>query len=96
MKRTFKVEKLPLDTLINLLIELYESGIDYIDLSSDNTDPIQDKLIIQTRESYLASDLANRKDYSEEDDEDENIVPKLPPTIETKRLTEDDLNELMP
>ena len=48
MKRNFKIEKIPLDTLINLLIELFEKGIDYVDLFSNNEDPSQDKLIIQT------------------------------------------------
>jgi len=53
MKRTFKVEKMPLEELINLLIELYENGADFVDLSSDNTDPGQDKLIVKTRDEYI-------------------------------------------
>lgn len=108
MKRTFKVEKLPLDSLINLLIELYESGIDYIDMSSDNTDPAQDKLIIQTKDSYInpsfpkdgfrSHDSSN--DPQDEDDDrdsedDDDIPPKHPPIIETKKLTDDDINNLL-
>jgi len=91
MKRAFKVEKLPLDTLINLLIELYESGIDYVDLSADNTDPEQDKLIIQTKDAYINPNFGNTS--VDEDRVDE--FPKRPPTIETKKLTDDDIEKLL-
>jgi len=100
MRRAFKIEKLPLETLINLLIELYEKGIDYVDMFSDNTDPEQDKLIIQTKDSYINAQFIKdgfRPDEEEEDDEDEDddTPPRKTPTIETKRLTEDDLNDLL-
>jgi len=103
MRRLFKVEKIPLDTLINLLIDLYDSGIDYIDLSSNNDDPAQDKLIIQTKNDYINPDFKDRTVYNREegddsdddDEDDDNIPEKLPPTIETKRLTDEDLNQLL-
>jgi hypothetical protein len=105
MKRTFKIEKLPLDVLINLLIELYEKGIDYVDLFSNNDDPHQDKLIILTKDEYINPEFMkdgirpNIKDNSEDykeyvDDEDDNKSPKNPPTIEIKKLTDDDIDKL--
>ncbi len=100
MKRTFKIEKIPLDTLINLLIELYESGIDYVDLSSDNSNPEQDKLIIQSKDSYInpkfnAEDRKGFREEEDDDDEEDNFLNKTPPTIETRKLTDEDLNNLI-
>ena len=106
MKRTFKVEKLPLEVLLNLLIELYEKGIDYVDLAANNDDPGQDKLIIMTKDSYInpefTKDGLRSFDPSDEDDDDDDDdesldrppLPKRPPTIET-RLTDDDINNLI-
>ena len=53
MKRRFKVEKIPLETLISLLMDLYEKGIDYVDLYANNDDPGQDRLIILTKDDYI-------------------------------------------
>jgi len=102
MQRKFKIEKLPLDSLINLLIELYESGIDYIDMSSDNTDPHQDRLIIQTKDSYINPKWkdGNRPPPGDEDDDEEDddpmLPPKSPPIIETEKLSDDDIEKLLP
>lgn len=95
MRRAFKIEKIPLETLINLLIELYEKGIDYVDLFSDNSDPTQDKLIIQTMDSYINEEFIKDGVRSEDEDDEDDAPPRKPPTIETKRLTDDDINELL-
>jgi len=108
MKRNFKIEKIPLDTLINLLIELFEKGIDYVDLFSNNEDPSQDKLIIQTKDSYINPQfikdgfrpdiIDNKEDFDDEDDDDDDdddIPPKNTPIIETQNLTDEDINKLL-
>lgn len=107
MKRAFKIEKIPLDVLINLLVELYEKGIDYVDLFSNNEDPHQDKLIILTKDSYINHQflkdgirpeiIDNDEDYDddEDDDDEDDAPPRQPPIIETKRLTDDDLDKLI-
>lgn len=104
MKPKFKIEKLPLDVLINLFIQLYESGVDFVDLSADNTDPNQDKLIIVTQDGYIDPKFSKENprgefeklDYDEddedEDDEEDRIVP---PNIEIKRLSDDDIEKLL-
>lgn len=94
--KKFKVEKLPLETLIDLFMQLYESGVDYVDLSADNSDPFQDKLIIITKEGYI-----NPKYYKEEGltnfekFDEKPKKPKKPSTIETKRLSDDDIDKLL-
>ena len=98
MKKKFNIEKIPLETLINLFIELYESGVDFVDLSADNSDPHQDKLIILTKEGYINPDYYDEKRLSEfeivRDDEDEDEYRK-PPIIETRRLSDDDIEKLL-
>jgi len=82
MKRKgFKIEKLDLNSFIDLLIELYESGIDYIDMSSDNTEDGQDKLIIQTRDEYINPEWSENQGRTT--------------TVETTKLSDEDINNLM-
>jgi hypothetical protein len=108
MRRRFKIEKIPLDVFINILIELYEKGMDYVDLYSNNDDLNQDKLIILTKDDYINPDfekdgirpeIIDNTDevpgFEEEDDDEDDIPPKQPPLIEMRRLTEDDINDLL-
>jgi len=100
--KEFKVEKISLETLINLFIELYESGVDYVDLATDNSDPRQDKLVIFTKEGYINPDYYNEDrlskfDIQEDDDEEDGVENQhKPPTIiETRRLSDDDIEKLL-
>lgn len=102
MKRQFKAEKIPLETLLEILHQLYENGFDYVDFTSDCTDPAQDKLIIQTCDDYLSDKFIapgepdpNAIDELYEDDEDFGDIQKPTTTIETTYLSEEDLNDLI-
>lgn len=90
MKKIFKVEKLPLETLIDLFMQLYDSGVDYVDLSSDNSDPIQDKLIVMTKDEYF-----NPKFVEENPEKFNSKKKKKPSAIETKKLSDDDIDKLL-
>jgi len=98
-KGEFKVEKISLETLINLFIELYESGVDYVDLTTDNSDPKQDKLVIFTKDGYINPDYYNEDRLAkfdiQEDDDDEDDEPRPPTIIETRKLSDDDINKLL-
>ena len=92
----FNIKKLPLDDLINLFIQLYESGVDFVDLYADNTDPHQDKLIIVTKEGYINPDYYNEEGLSEfEVEEDDDSETKSPSVIETRKLSDDDIERLL-
>lgn len=93
MKRSFKLQKLPLEDLLNIFIELYESGVDFVDLSSDNSDPNQDKLVIFTREGYINPDYYNEQRLSQFEIEED--TPHKTSIIETKKLSDEDLNNLL-
>lgn len=103
MERRFKLEKIPVDVLLNLLVELYQSGVDFVDLTSDNSDPLQDKLVIFTKEGYINPDHYNEDRLNnlqieiarDNDDDEDEVEYKLPPIIETKKLSDDDIDKLL-
>lgn len=93
----FRVRKLPLETLIQLFIDLYENGYDYVDLEADDSDPVQDKLITFTLPGYKSPDFeedrASKFDY--EDDDNDSSSNSSNSSIEVRKLTDDDINNLM-
>jgi hypothetical protein len=96
----FKITMQPLEDLIELLVELYKRGYDYVDLSSDNSSPTQDKLLVFTEDKYLSKNLEDRRDFENEDDEDdEEEFPKTSLKTkslgESKPLSDDDINGLL-
>lgn len=98
----FKIEKLPLETLINLLMQLYDNGVDYVDLSADNSDALQDKLIITTRKGYINPKFYNEDglikfessdDEEDDDDDDEDDTYEEPPP--PLPLSDEDIDKLL-
>lgn len=79
-----QLRKLPLFELLTILTELYEDGVDYIDISgtpSLSKEYPQDTLKITVRPEYIA-----------EEDEEKDINPS---NINVSRLSEDDINDLI-
>lgn len=84
MKKRFKIEKMELNSFIDLLIELFENGVDYIDMISDNSEDGVDKLIIVTKEEYMNPEWV--KDHPEQ-------IKRLEKG--NTELTDDTLNDLI-
>lgn len=79
-----QLRKIPLFEFLTILTELYEEGVDYIDISgeqNDYDDRPQDAIKITVRPDYIA------EDYEEED--------VNPSSINVSRLSEDDINDLI-
>ena len=74
-----KIIKVPLEGLINILVDLYDNGADFIDISND-TESGTDVIKIIVKPEYI----------SEEDEDD--IKEKF---IQSQYLSEEDLNELI-
>lgn len=94
--KDFKIEKIPLESLLDLLIKLYEGGVDYVDLTADNSDPNQDKLVIITREGYINPEYYDEEGLAgfeiiEDAEETKRKVPK----IESRKLSDDDIEKLL-
>lgn len=76
-----QLRKIPLLELLEILNDLYEDGVDYIDIagtSSDESDQPQDFIKITVRPDYIAEE----KDINESN-------------INVSRLSENDINDLI-
>lgn len=80
-----KIQKIPLDTLIETLVNLYNQGIDYIDISGKPGTEFDSMAILFT-EDYMTEE--GKKNFAEED-----IDFSL--EIEPDKLTDDDINQLI-
>jgi len=81
--REVKIEKIPLDKLIDTLVELYNKGIDYVDIAG--VPGIEfDRLAIGFNKEYMTEQ--GKKNFAELDEELE---------IKPGKLTDDDLNYLI-
>jgi hypothetical protein len=94
-----RLRKIPLQPLIEILQDLYDSGADFIDLSgeqSDEGDAPKDTIQITIKPEYM---LHDERDDNDDDEEDQNIEidysdDDVPSTIR-KSLSEDDINDLI-
>ena len=88
-----KLRKIPLEPLIQILQDLYDSGADYIDISGEQNgegESVKDLIQITIKPDYMSSpddDVADdiEVDYSEDD---------IPDTT-TRTLSDDDINDLI-
>ena len=76
------IKKIPLDNFINILMELYNKGLDYVDIQGV-TDDHQDRLAISFTNEYMTPEGVDNfmgSPYIEEVD---------------MKLTDEDLNQLL-
>ena len=78
-KDDFQVTKIPLEMFINLLVNIYESGANFIDLAA----------IIDEEEKKDTIKIGVRDDYYDDDDEEEDT------TQANVKLSDDDINDLI-
>jgi glutaredoxin len=51
-----KLRKIPLDSLLEIIIDLYESGVDYIDIDGEQNkegEPLKDSILITVKPEYI-------------------------------------------
>jgi len=78
-----KIEKIPLDKLIDTLVDLYNRGIDYIDV------------VGVPGKEFDRMGIAFTRDYMTEQGKKNFEGVNLDIEITTPKLTDDDLNELI-
>jgi hypothetical protein len=82
--REVKIQKIPLDRLIETLVDLYNKGIDYVDIAGvPGID--QDRMAIVFTRDYMTEE--GKKNFEGEDELDLEIGPS--------KLTDDDINQLI-
>jgi hypothetical protein len=80
------LRKIPVDKLIDLLVEMYNQGVDYIDISGTQ-DEDQDNMVISFTRDYMTEE--GQKNFKEDDSID--IADRLM----NSKLSEEDLNDLI-
>jgi len=94
-KKEVRLRKIPLQAFLDALINIYNSGVDYIDIVGA-PDEIQDTIGIMFSDEYFSKE--ERDDFYEKDVDD---VPPPPPketNNESKiniKLSDEDLNQLL-
>lgn len=79
------LRKIPIDKLIDLLVEMYNKGVDYIDISGVPGEE-QDRMAISFTEDYM----------TQEGKENFKDVPiNLADELLNDKLSEEDLNDLV-
>ena len=58
--KEFTLKKIDLDTLLKVLVGLYNSGVDYVDLSGENHEE-QDIIKVTVREGYFQQEKEEEK-----------------------------------
>lgn len=84
--KEISIKMIPLDKMIDILVELYNRGVDYIDLSGV-ADEGMDKLAISFTSEYMSKE---GKEHFEEIDEDLDLSIDV-----NRKLSDEDLNELI-
>ena len=86
------IKKIHLDSLIDILVDLYDKGVDYVDIIGVN-DKIQDSIGISFSKEYMNIELRENFDdinTSKEKDIDGDRKAKI-----NIKLSDDDLNQLL-
>lgn len=96
MDKSLKIKKVHLDSFINILVELYNRGVDYIDISAVHHSINQDGVGISFSKEYMNEELIENFDKIQESvDEAAAEAPDDDPPIIKRDLTDDDLNQLI-
>ena len=91
-KRNLKLNKIPITALMQILLELFEDGVDFIDIEGEETE--------EQKESDIISVTVRPEYYSENREVElelkkEEISDFVPEIKTNKKLTDDDINDLV-
>lgn len=92
-KQQLKIRMIALGPFIDSLIEIYNSGADFIDLIGDPSDG-QDKLGIFVKKEYMNENRSEEESYIFEKVDDEEFIVNED-FDEQSKLTDDDINQLL-
>ena len=87
-KKEVILRKIALQKFIETLVDVYNSGADYVDIVG-TPDENQDTIGIVVHEEYLSKDDMQIEFISDEDEEEEYIEPN------DKPLSDEDINDLI-
>jgi hypothetical protein len=85
------IKKIPLNELIDILSDLYNRGVDFIDILAPEEPSEDDRMTIKFTKEYMSPD-AELEEGEELDDNEEDV---LDITIIPNKLSDEDLNQLI-
>jgi len=95
MENKLTISKIPIETLLNILTDLYEKGVDYVDLiAHQDEESKEDRIGIAVYKDYMAEDAPDR-DALEFENGIVELKDKDDDISENNTLSEDDLNQLI-
>ena len=86
------IKKIPLNDLIDILSDLYNRGVDFIDILAPEEPSEDDRMTIKFSKEYMSPDM--ELEEGEELDNDEEDILDITIVPDTK-LSEEDLNQLL-
>lgn len=97
------IQKIPLSALIEILENLYNDGVEYIDISGELKED-KDVIKITVKEEYMTLDEDHDEsehkfeeifDKRDDDDDDQEDILDKEPTRSVKKLTDEDITNLL-
>ena len=90
-KKSLKLNKIPITALMQILAELFEEGVDFIDIEGEATekDNESDRIKVTVRAEYYSDEPKLELEQEEISD----FLPEI--KTDKKRLTDDDINDLI-
>jgi hypothetical protein len=89
MAKKILIKKISLDEIIDVFVDLYNKGIDYVDLV--NTDEEEGKLSVIFTKEYMCKEMQESDDFELIQDSIEDIDFNE----EDSKFSEDDINDLI-
>ena len=86
------IKKIPLNELIDILSDLYNRGVDFIDILAPENPSEDDRMTIKFTKEYMSPEAELEEGEALEDDEEDVLDIHIIP--ETK-LSDEDLNQLL-
>ena len=85
------IKKIPLNELIDILSDLYNRGVDFIDILAPEEPSEDDRMTIKFTKEYMSPDAELEEGEALNDNEEDVLDITIIPT----KLSDEDLNQLL-
>ncbi len=86
------IKKIPLNELIDILSDLYNRGVDFIDILAPENPSEDDRMTIKFTKEYMSPEAELEEGEALEDDEEDVLDIHIIPDT---KLSDEDLNQLL-
>lgn len=86
------IKKIPLNELIDILSDLYNRGVDFIDILAPEDPTEDDRMTIKFTKEYMSPEMELEEREALDDDEEDIMDIQIVPDT---KLSDEDLNQLI-